>query len=59
VAKVRDAALGLGRLKLQEPAELLWEVGCTALAQAIRRIGEEITRDKGWRRRIDPVSAKL
>jgi hypothetical protein len=59
----RDAALYLGwqrgRLKLQELARLSGGVGYTAVAQAIRRVREQIDRDKAWRRRIDAVSAQL
>ena len=59
----RDAALYLGRqrgrLKLEELARLSGGVGYTAVAQAIRRVRQQIDRDKGWRRRIDAVSAEL
>jgi malonyl CoA-acyl carrier protein transacylase len=59
----RDAALYLGRqrgrLKLEELARLSGGVGYTAVAQAIRRVREQIDRDKAWRRRIDAVSAQL
>jgi len=59
----RDVALYLGRqrgrLKLQELAQLSGGVGYTAVAQAIRRVRQQIDRDKAWRRRIDAVSAEL
>jgi chromosomal replication initiation ATPase DnaA len=47
-----------GRLKLAELAQLSGGVGYTAVAQAIRRVREQIERDKAWRRRIDTVSAQ-
>jgi hypothetical protein len=34
-------------------------VGYTAVAQAVRRVGQQIDQDKTWRRRIDDVSAQL
>jgi hypothetical protein len=59
----RDAALYLGRqrgrLKLEELARLSGAVGYTAVAQALRRVRQQIQRDKAWRRRIDAVAAQL
>jgi hypothetical protein len=59
----RDAALYLGRqrgrLKLQELARLSGGVGYTAVAQAVRRVREQIQRDTTWRRRIDAMSEQL
>jgi putative transposase len=59
----RDAAIYLGRqrgrLKLQELAELSGGVGYTAVAQAIRRVRQQIPGDKTWRSRIDAVSQQL
>lgn len=59
----RDAALYLGRqrgrLKLEELAEFSGGVGYTAVAQAIRRVRQQIHGDKAWRRRIDAVSEQL
>jgi REP element-mobilizing transposase RayT len=59
----RDAALYLGRqrgrVKLQELAEVSGGVGYTAVAQAIRRVRQQIPRDKAWRDRIDAVSKQL
>ncbi|HOY57562.1 MAG TPA: hypothetical protein PK640_05410 [Verrucomicrobiota bacterium] len=59
----RDAALYLGRqrgrLKLEELAELSGGVGYTAVAQAIRRVRQQIHGDKTWRQRIDAVSEQL
>jgi hypothetical protein len=59
----RDAALYLGRqrgrLKLQELARLSGGVGYTAVAQAIRRVRQQLPRDKAWRGRIDAVSTQL
>jgi hypothetical protein len=59
----RDAAIYLGRqrgrVKLQELAELSGGVGYTAVAQAIRRVRQQIPRDKAWRDRIDAVSKPL
>jgi len=34
-------------------------VGYTAVAQAIRRVRQQIQGDKAWRRRIDAVSEQL
>jgi putative transposase len=59
----RDAALYLGRqrgrLKLAELARLSGGVGYTAVAQAIRRVRQQLGRDKVWRRRMEAVSAEL
>ncbi len=58
----RDAALYLGRLRgrlrLQELGQLAGGVGYTAVAQAIRRVRQQMDRDKTWRRRIDAVTAQ-
>jgi hypothetical protein len=59
----RDAALYLGRqrgrLKLRELARMSGGVGYTAVAQAVRRVREQIDPYKGWRRRMDAVTAQL
>ena len=59
----RDVALYLGRqrgrLKLAELARLAGGVGYTAVAQAVRRVRQQLDRDKVWRRRVEPVSAEL
>jgi hypothetical protein len=59
----RDAALYLGRqrgrLKLEQLARLSGGVGYTAVAQAVRRVRQQIQSDKAWRRRIDAVIAQL
>lgn len=59
----RDVALYLGRqrgrLKLEELARFSGGVGSTAVAQAIRRVRQQIGRDKAWRSRVDAVSAQL
>ncbi|MCL4178364.1 MAG: hypothetical protein KJ072_11570 [Verrucomicrobia bacterium] len=58
----RDVALYLGRqrgrLKLQELARLSGGVGYTTVAEAIRRVRQQIDRDKACRQ-IDAVSAQL
>jgi hypothetical protein len=48
-----------GRLKLGGLARLSGGVGYTAVAPAIRRVRQQIQRDKAWRRRIDAVGAQL
>jgi chromosomal replication initiation ATPase DnaA len=59
----RDAALYLGRqrgrLKLEELARVSGGMGYTAVAQAIRRVRQQIQKDKAWRRRVDAVSSQL
>lgn len=59
----RDAALYVGRqrgrLKLPELAALIGGVGYTAVAQAIRRVRQQIERDKAWRQRIEAISQQL
>jgi hypothetical protein len=54
VALSQDRQRGL--LKLQELARLTGGVGYTAEAQAVRRVRQQIQRDKAWRRRIDAVA---
>jgi putative transposase len=59
----RDAALFLGRqrgrLKLQELAGLAGGVGYTAVAQAVKRVREQIATDKVMRLRIEAVNQEL
>jgi hypothetical protein len=59
----RDAALYLGRqrgrLKLRELGHLSGGIGDTAVAQAIRRVRQQIHRDRAVRNRIEAIGWQL
>jgi hypothetical protein len=48
-----------GWVKLAELARLSDRVGYTAVAQAIRRVRQQMDRDKVWRRRINAANPEL
>lgn len=59
----RDLALYVGRLRgrlrLSELGELAGGMGYTAVAQAVKRVGRAVARERVWKQRLDQVTAAL